>query len=109
MSVCTLKTCTIPEQLRKYQCNTYITHVLIKLAETQGVISKACGVPVRNKGGTFLALAIAGVVFAVVAFILRIAASLGRHGRRLWWDDASMAVVVALAIPPAVLAPFREL
>jgi hypothetical protein len=65
-------------------------------------------VPIRYKGDNFVAIAIAGVVLAVVAFVLRMAASLGKHGRQVSWDDASMALVVLLAIPPAVFAPFRK-
>ncbi|KAF2824765.1 hypothetical protein CC86DRAFT_296370 [Ophiobolus disseminans] len=89
VTVCAMRACTVYENL-----------------QTQNITKRGCGVPIRYKGDVFLALGIAGVVFAVLAFVLRIAASLGKNGRRLWWDDASMAVVVVLAIPPAVFAPF---
>jgi hypothetical protein len=36
------------------------------------------------------------------------AASLGKRGRQIAWDDATMGMVVLLAIPPAVFAPFCE-
>lgn len=64
--------------------------------------------PVRDNSSVFLALGIAGVIFAVLAFVLRMAASLGKGGRQVSWDDATMAVVVVLAIPPAVFAPVRK-
>lgn len=62
----------------------------------------------RFKGDKFVAVGVGGAVLAVVAFLLRMTASLGKHGRRVSWDDATMAVVVLLAIPPAVFAPFRR-
>lgn len=75
---------------------------------TKNVSSNGCGVPVRNNGQMFIALGIAGVVFAVLAFVLRMGASLGKGGRQVSWDDATMAIVVVLAIPPAVFAPIRK-
>lgn len=69
--------------------------------------SNACGAPTRQKGDSFVYVAIAGAVLAVVAFMLRMAASLGKRGRQVSWDDATMALVVALAIPPTVFAPIR--
>jgi len=36
------------------------------------------------------------------------AASLGKRGRQVSWDDATMGLVVLLAIPPAVFTPFRK-
>ena len=69
----------------------------------------ACGVPVRRKGDTFVYVAIAGAVLAVASFMLRMAASLGKRGRQVSWDDATMALVVALAIPPTVFAPICKI
>lgn len=65
-----------------------------------------CGAPVRIHGGDFTAIAIAGAAIALAAFLLRMTASLGKHGRQVSWDDVTMAVVVVLAIPPAVFAPY---
>jgi hypothetical protein len=73
------------------------------------VSEKGCGVPVRYKGNKFVVIGLAGAAVAVVSFILRMAASLGKRGRQVSWDDATMALVVALAIPPAALAPFCKL
>jgi hypothetical protein len=72
------------------------------------VSNNGCGVPVRNKGFSFIVIAIAGMAVALVAFVLRMAASLGRRGRQVSWDDATMFIVVLLAIPPTVFAPFRK-
>ncbi|KAF2123897.1 hypothetical protein P153DRAFT_302951 [Dothidotthia symphoricarpi CBS 119687] len=88
VAACTLQTCSVYETL-----------------QTKNVNSQGCGEPVRYKGDQFIIIGITGIIFAVVAFALRMAASLGRDGRPLGWDDATMAVVVALAIPPAVFAP----
>lgn len=80
-------------------CTTY------ELLQTKNVTSGACGVPIRQKGDSFVYVGIAGAAVAVVAFMLRMAASLGKMGRQVSWDDATMALVVVLAIPPAVFAP----
>jgi hypothetical protein len=72
------------------------------------VSSKSCGVPIRNKGYSFIVIAVIGMALALVAFILRMAASLGKLGRQVSWDDATMFLVVLLAIPPTIFAPFRE-
>jgi hypothetical protein len=36
-------------------------------------------------------------------------ASLGKTGRPFAWDDATMAVVVALAIPPTIFGFYRKI
>jgi hypothetical protein len=77
-------------------------------SETKNVTNKGCGVPDRNKGDKFVAIGVSGAVVAVVAFILRMSASIGKKGRQVSWDDATMGVVVLLAIPPAVFAPYRR-
>lgn len=77
--------------------------------ETKNVSSNACGVPVRNKGEKFLIIGIVGVVLAILAFILRMMASVGKRKRQMSWDDATMGIVVLLAIPPAVFAPICKL
>lgn len=88
VGVCAMQTCTVYE-----------------LLQTKNVSSTGCGVPVRNNSLIFNALGISGCVVAVLAFLLRMAASLGSTGRPVSWDDATMAIVVACAIPPTVFAP----
>jgi hypothetical protein len=63
-------------------------------------------VPDRNKSRSFVIVAIVGAVVAVMSFILRMMASVGKGGRQVSWDDATMALVVLLAIPPTVFAPY---
>ena len=58
--------------------------------------------PVRYKGDTFVPVGIVGCALAIVAFVLRMAASIGKNGRQVSWDDLTMGIVVLLAIPPAV-------
>lgn len=53
-------------------------------------------------------IGVSGVVVAILAFLLRLGASLPKNGRQMSWDDATMGVVVGLAIPPAVFAGFRK-
>ncbi len=62
--------------------------------------------PVRYKGGTFIAVGVAGAAIAVAAFILRMAASIGSNGRKVSWDDLTMFIVLLLAIPPAVFTHY---
>ncbi|EUC45108.1 hypothetical protein COCMIDRAFT_96449 [Bipolaris oryzae ATCC 44560] len=85
VALCASKTCT------KYE-----------LLQTKNVSSKGCGVPERYSGEKFVVGGIVGCAIAVVSFILRMAASIGKGGRQVSWDDATMAVVLALAIPPTV-------
>lgn len=65
--------------------------------------------PVRYKGDTFLAVGIVGCALAIVAFVLRMAASIGKNGRQVSWDDLTMGIVVLLAIPPAVFGHFCKI
>jgi len=53
-----------------------------------------------------MAIGIAGAVVAILAFILRMAASIGKKGRQVSWDDLTMFIVVLIAIPPAVFTHF---
>ncbi|EOA83099.1 hypothetical protein ACJQWK_00584 [Exserohilum turcicum] len=89
VGACAKKTCTVYE-----------------LLQTKNVSAKGCGVPERYKGQRFLIGGIIGCALAVAAFILRMAASIGKQGRKVSWDDATMAVVLALAIPPTVFAHY---
>lgn len=72
------------------------------MIETKNVSSKGCGVPERYSGQKFIVGGIVGCAIALVSFVLRMAASIGKHGRQVSWDDATMAVVVGLAIPPTI-------
>jgi len=79
---------------------------LTAVIETKNVSNKGCGVPDRYKGDSFFAAAIVGCALALAAFVLRMAASIGKNGRLLSWDDLTMGVVLALAIPPTVFAHY---
>lgn len=76
------------------------------MTETKNVSGAGCGVPVRDKGTSFIAIAVTGVAVAILAYLLRLGASVPKNGRQMSWDDATMGLVVALAIPPAVFAYF---
>ncbi|KAI4650544.1 hypothetical protein J4E93_002900 [Alternaria ventricosa] len=89
VAACSQKTCTIYE-----------------LMQTKNITSTGCGVPVRYKGDSFMAIGITGAVVAILAFILRMAASIGKKGRQVSWDDLTMFIVVLIAIPPAVFTHF---
>ncbi|KAK7535354.1 uncharacterized protein J3D65DRAFT_592362 [Phyllosticta citribraziliensis] len=88
LTVCVASNCTIPEGL-----------------QTKNVSLTACGAEVRDQSSTFTAIGIVGMVVAFLAFLLRMAASLGKTGRAVSWDDWTMLLLVILAIPPAVFAP----
>ncbi|KAF1933714.1 CFEM domain-containing protein [Didymella exigua CBS 183.55] len=89
VGVCAQKTCTVYE-----------------LLQTKNVSSRGCGVPVRDRGRDFVVIGLCGVVVAMLAFVMRLGASLLKNGRQMSWDDATMGIVVALSIPPAVFAFF---
>lgn len=72
------------------------------MIETKNVSSKGCGVPERYNGKRFIVGGLVGCGIAIVSYVLRMAASIGKGGRQVSWDDATMAVVLALAIPPTV-------
>lgn len=57
----------------------------------------------------FLAIAYVGCAVAIVAFILRMLASVGKNGRQVSWDDLTMFIVLLLAIPPAVFGHFCKI
>ncbi|KAK8190391.1 uncharacterized protein BKA78DRAFT_252685 [Phyllosticta capitalensis] len=88
LTVCVAANCTIPEGLT-----------------TKNVSLTACGAEVRDISSSFTAIGITGMVIAFLAFLLRMAASLGKTGRQVSWDDWTMLLLVILAIPPAVFAP----
>jgi len=82
---------------------------LTSITETKNVSNQGCGVPVRYKGDTFLGAGYAGCILAIMAFILRMFASIGKNGRQVSWDDLTMGVVLCLAIPPAVFGHFCKI
>lgn len=79
---------------------------LLILIETKNVSGQGCGVPVRDRGTSFFAIGVVGMAVALIAYLLRLGASLPKQGRPISWDDATMGLVVAFAIPPAVFAWF---
>jgi hypothetical protein len=81
------------------------TNFLI-LTETKNVSGQGCGVPVRDRGASFFTIGVVGMAVAIIAYLLRLGASLPKKGRPISWDDATMGLVVAFAIPPAVFAWF---
>jgi hypothetical protein len=70
------------------------------------VSGQGCGAPTRNRGHEFVIIGIVGVAFAILSFLMRLGASLVKNGRKMSWDDATMGIVVALSIPPAVFTFF---
>ena len=47
-----------------------------------------------------------GMIFAILSFVFRMAAC--TKGRSISWDDATMGLVVLLAIPPGVFGFMRK-
>lgn len=85
VGACASKTCTNYELLR-------LKHIS----------DKGCGRPERYHADPFIYLGTVGAVAAVVVYLLRLCASIGKRGRALSWDDLTMGIVTACAIPPAV-------
>ncbi|KAJ8117815.1 hypothetical protein OPT61_g1079 [Boeremia exigua] len=85
LSPCLMNTCTVFEQL-----------------QVKNISSSGCNVPTRDRSQSFVIIGVSGVSVAILAFLFRLGASLPKNGRQMSWDDATMAVVVALAVPPAV-------
>ncbi|RMZ66270.1 oxidase [Pyrenophora seminiperda CCB06] len=103
VAVCAQKVCTVYELLPiKHPRVQKLTAVI----ETKNVSNKGCGVPDRYKGEKFIAVGVTGSAIAVLAFILRMLASVGKKGRQISWDDLTMGIVVLLNIPPAVFTYF---
>ncbi|KAL0256750.1 hypothetical protein SLS55_009147 [Diplodia seriata] len=105
VQVCAMKACTVAELLGKHNSAAVLSSFLTQRTETKNVSSNGCGVPIRDNGSTFTVIGITGMVIAGIAYLLRMAASIGKGGRQISWDDATMGLVVILALPPAVFAP----
>ena len=67
-----------------------------------------CGAPVRNETAVPGLVAVIGGAFALLAFLLRMAVCSPWMGRSMGWEDYTIAVAVALTVPPTVFAVFRE-
>ncbi|KAI8933501.1 hypothetical protein NX059_009238 [Plenodomus lindquistii] len=89
VGLCAMQSCTVYEQL-----------------QTKHVSSKSCGAPVRYSGDKFIIVGTTGGIVAIVIYLLRLCASIGKRGRKLSWDDLTMGVVVVLSVPPAVFIPY---
>ncbi|KAK1981520.1 CFEM domain-containing protein [Colletotrichum cereale] len=75
----------------------------------EGLMSKnasmtMCGAPVRNETTKPLLIGVIGGVIAFLVFGLRMCSGLPVSGRILGWDDWTIIVAMALAIPPTVFA-----
>lgn len=76
-----------------------------ELLMTKNASSTACGAGIRDQSAdmTVIGLSCGGV--AVVIFTIRIVSRLLAHQKKLFWDDWTMLLMVAIAIPPTILAP----
>ncbi|KAI4595203.1 hypothetical protein KJ359_007179 [Pestalotiopsis sp. 9143b] len=63
-----------------------------------------CGQPVRDDSATPLLVGVIGGAIALLVFIMRMCAIIPNKGRALGWDDYTIAVTVALAVPPTVFS-----
>ncbi|KAH8199888.1 hypothetical protein TruAng_005944 [Truncatella angustata] len=72
--------------------------------QTKNVTYNLCGVEVRNDSATPLLVGVIGGAVALLAFIMRMCSGLPASGRVFGWDDWTMAVTVALAVPPTVFS-----
>ncbi|ETS73507.1 hypothetical protein PFICI_14453 [Pestalotiopsis fici W106-1] len=72
--------------------------------ETKNITYTMCGQPVRDDSATPLLVGVIGGAIALLVFIMRMCATLPHKGRQLGWDDYTMAITVALAVPPTVFS-----
>ncbi|KAF2091595.1 hypothetical protein K490DRAFT_31609, partial [Saccharata proteae CBS 121410] len=86
-TLCVATSCTIPDAL---------------IAEN--VTQTICGAPVRDRTDLAGTIGVTGGIIALLAFIMRMMASLPVVGRPLGWDDWTMCALVALAAPPTVFS-----
>lgn len=63
-----------------------------------------CGQPVRDDSATPLLVGVIGGAIALLVFIMRMCAIIPNKGRALGWDDYTIAITVALAVPPTVFS-----
>lgn len=67
-----------------------------------------CGVPVRDHSHLPGLIGVVGGIVALVFFVVRMLACLPGMGRVHGADDYTIAVAVALTVPPTVFAVYRE-
>jgi hypothetical protein len=67
-----------------------------------------CNAPIRDVTASVTQSGLIGGGLALLIFGLRMCSLLGSKGRAAGWDDYTIAVAMAFAIPMAVFAPFRE-
>ncbi|KAF7536940.1 hypothetical protein G7054_g4094 [Neopestalotiopsis clavispora] len=72
--------------------------------QTKNITYTMCGQPVRDDSATPLLVGVIGGAIALLVFIMRMCATLPHKGRQLGWDDYTMAITVALAVPPTVFS-----
>lgn len=63
-----------------------------------------CGQLVRDDSATPLLVGVIGGAIALLVFIMRMCAIIPNKGRALGWDDYTIAITVALAVPPTVFS-----
>lgn len=69
---------------------------------TKNVTLTICGAEVRDNSTTPLLIGVIGGAIALLAFLMRMCS--GFVGRPMGWDDLTMALCVALAVPPTVFS-----
>lgn len=76
-----------------------------ELLTTKNASSTVCGAEIRDHSADMTIIGLSCGAVAVVIFTIRIIFRLLMHQRKLFWDDWTMLLTVALAIPPTILAP----
>ncbi|KAF7187451.1 Satratoxin biosynthesis SC1 cluster protein 4 [Pseudocercospora fuligena] len=93
VQVCVLASCTISEAL-----------------STKNITATICERPVRDRGSTVAGTAIGGLVFALIAYMIRVMSKLHmRWGSAvffsdLWWDDFVITLAIAVDLPFMILS-----
>lgn len=105
---CVLAGCTIYEGLGEhstsFESSVFVPVLTARITETKNVTYTMCGVEVRDDSTTPLLVGVIGGAIALLVFILRMCSALPSSGRLLGWDDWTMAITVALAVPPTVFS-----
>ncbi|EFQ33760.1 CFEM domain-containing protein [Colletotrichum graminicola] len=90
--------------------NTQLAGCIMQSCTTyEGLMSKnasmtMCGAPVRNETAKPLLIGVIGGAITFFIFGLRMCAGLPVGGRPWGWDDFTIVIAMALAIPPTVFA-----
>jgi len=109
LATCIHHGCLVTDALSTFLAASPRLPPLTSTVEAKNTSATFCGLPTRDASAVSALIGVIGGGVALLVFVGRIISVLTSQGRSLGWDDWTIAITMALTVPPTVFAVPRML